>query len=48
MYGCSFIELSELLYTIPKKVIDRQLLNAIAFEARTPTSSGWNFKAFLL
>lgn len=46
MYGCSFSELSELSYTIPKKVINRQLLNAIAFVARTPTSPGWNFKAF--
>ena len=48
MYGCSFIELSELSYTIPKKVINRQLLNAIAFVARTPTSSDWNFKAFVV
>ena len=29
MYGCSLIELSELSYTIPKKVINSQLLNAI-------------------
>lgn len=48
MYGCSFIELSELSYTIPKKVINRQLLNAIAFVARTPTSSDWNSRPFVV